>query len=183
MRRKRTESTPVTRALQQYSRLAVRAGCTFEFALCHGTVCTLAFALNGEEAGEVLPNDLGLELAAAVAETQRLRPGWVNMDVAQFIAAASADHTLQPDEFAPGLTLSINTGARVLAHKLHLLDLPLPAAATDLQDAAFLLRKIHLASPEQVERIYARYYPDRELNRTAGQLIAESIHPLMADTH
>jgi hypothetical protein len=183
MRRKRTESTPITRALQQYSRLAVRAGCTFELALCHGTVCTLAFALNGAEPGEVLPNDLGLELAAAVAEAQRVRPDWVLTDMAQFIAAASAEHTLQPDEFAPGLTLSINTGARVLAHKLHLLDHPLPAAATDLTDAAFLLRKIHLASPEQVERIYARYYPDQELSQPAGQLIAESIHPLMADTH
>jgi len=183
MRRKRTESTPVTRALQQYSRLAARAGCTFEFALCHGTTWTLAFALNGDEAGEVLPNDLGLELAAAVAEAQRLRPDWVQTGVAQFIAAASADHTLQPDEFAPGLTLSINTGARVLAHKLHLLGSPLPAAATDLQDAAALLRKIHLTSPEQVERIYARYYPDQLLSQAAGQLIAESIHPLMADTH
>jgi hypothetical protein len=183
MRRKRTESTPVIRALQQFSRLAVRAGCTFEFALCHGAVCTLAFGLNGEEPGEVLPNDLGLELAAAVAVTQRLRPDWVLTDVAQFIAAANSDHSLQPDEFAPGLTLSINTGARVLAHKLHLLGLPLPAAATDLADAAFLLRKIHLASPAQVERIYVRSYPGRELSLTADQLIAESIHPLMADSH
>ncbi len=183
MRRKPSESTPVTRALQQYSRLAVRAGCTFELALCHGTVCTLAFALNDAEPGEVWPNDLGLELAAAVAEAQRLRPDWVNTDVAAFIAAGNAGHTLQADEFAPGLILSINTGARVLAHKLHLLDRPLPAAATDLPDAAFLLRKIHLASPEQVERIYTRFYPGRKLNLTAEQLIAETIHSLAADMH
>lgn len=181
MRRKHSESTPVTRALQQYSRLAVRAGCTFELALCHGAVCTLAFAWHDGEPGEVWPNDLGLELATAVAEAQRLQPDWVNTEVAAFIAAANAGHTLQADEFAPGLTLSINTGARVLAHKLHVLEHPLPAAATDLADATFLLRKIHLASAEQVERIYTRYYPGRKLSLTAEQLIAESIHPLMAD--
>lgn len=61
-----------------------------------------------------------------------------------------------------------------------MLEQPLPAAATDLADAAFLLRKIHLASPEQVERIYTRYYPSAgSLNLTAEQLIAESIHPLI----
>lgn len=68
---------PVTRALQQYSRLAVRAGGAFELALCHGTVCTLAFGVHdGNRRG--VPNDLGLESRSAVAEAQRLRPDWVN---------------------------------------------------------------------------------------------------------
>jgi len=181
MRRKPTITTPVSRALQQFSRLATRVGCTFELALCHGSVCTVAYHQVGESGNEVLPNDRGVELAGLVAETQRLRPDWVDTEVGPFIAAANAGHSLQADEFAPGLTLTINTGARVLAHKLHLLAAPLPAASTDARDAAFLLRKIHLASPEQVERIYARYYPDRELNAAARQLVAVALQAQSAD--
>lgn len=181
MRKTQPKQTPVARALQQYSALAVKAGCTFELALCHGAVCTVAYRWVGGERGEVLPNDCCGELAAIVAEAQRLRPDWVETEVAHFIATANARHSLRPDEFAPGLTLTINTGAQVLAHKLHLLGAPLPPRATDARDAGFLLHKIHLASREQVDCIHDRYYPGSALSSAARQLIAGAIQPLMAD--
>ncbi len=181
MRKTQPFQTPVARALQQYSALAVKAGFTLELALCHGAVCTVAYRWVDGVRREVLPNDSCGELAAIVAETQRLRPDWVETEVAWFLANANARHTLQPDEFAPGLTLTINTGARVLAHKLHLLAAPMPSRATDARDAEFLLRKIHLASREQVDCIHDRYYPGSALSSAARQLIARTIHSVMAD--
>lgn len=172
--------TPVARALRQYSALAVKAGCTVELALCHGAVCTVAYRWIGGLRGDVLPNDCCEALAAIVAETQRLRPDWVETEVAWFIATASFRHCLRPDEFAPGLTMTINTGARILAHKLHLLTAGLPSHATDARDAEFLLRKIHLASREQVDCIHHRYYPGSTLSSAARQLIARTIHSPLA---
>jgi len=181
MRNPRSPQPPVVRALQQYSALAGKAGCVIELALCHGAVCTVAYRRVEGGCGEVLPNDLGIKLAAIVAEAHRLRPDWVETNVAHFVATAHARHSLQADEFAPGLNLTVNTGARILAHKLHLLGATLPPGATDAQDAAFLLGKIQLASAEQVERIHARYHPGGALSSAARQLIAGAIHPLVTD--
>lgn len=181
MKNIRSHQTLLGRALQQYAIRAEQAGRTVEFALCHGTVCTVAFRWQDGQRGEAVPNDLCAALATKVAEQLRLRPDWVDTDVAAFIAGAHARHTLQPDEFGPGLTLTINEGARVLAHKLQLLGGPRPEASTDERDAEFLLHRIHLVSPGQVDRIHGRFYPGAALSPAALELIAAALQNQEAD--
>ena len=103
---------------------------------------------------------------------QRLRHDWLETDVAIFLSeAAAASHTLSPLEFAPGVLLSVNSSAKVLAMKLHLLVAPLPPDATDARDAEYLLERISVSSPDQIQHIYARIFPADRFSGPARQLV------------
>jgi hypothetical protein len=127
--------------------------------------------------GEVRPNDIAVDLIDAVREDLRLRVDWIETDIAAFIIEAAAKNTLRADEFIPGLVISVNGTARVLAQKLHLLREALPPTATDACDVEFLLRKISITSPGQIKYIYARAFPDIPISDQALELI-ERVFPV-----
>jgi hypothetical protein len=106
----------------------------------------------------------------------RMRIDWLETDIAIHLTAAVADHELREDEFAPGIVLSVNGGASVLAHKLFLLREVLPPSATDARDAEFLLTKISVATPGQIKYIYARAYPDIPMSPAAEELVQRAFH-------
>lgn len=165
-----------TKALRRLSTLATATKTIVELALCHGAVVTVAYRATDGGRGEALPNDIVVHLAAAVSEEMRLRIDWLETDIAIFMTEASADHALSENAFAPGVALSVNGGARVLAHKLFLLRGPLPASATDAQDAEFLLTKISVSTPGQIKYIYARAYPTLPMSPPAEDLIQRAFH-------
>lgn len=161
----------VVKALHTLSAYADRAEAALELALCHGALIMVVRRAKRGCSAEVRPNDIAIHLAEVVLEEQRLRIDWLETDVAIFLAEAAARHALHADEFAPGVVLTVNASARVLAMKLHLLRAPLPPDSTDAQDAEFLLGKISVSSPAQVTHIYARAFPDSPLSDTAHRMI------------
>lgn len=168
--------SPVAKALHRLSDLADRAHVVVELALCHGSVIAVAYELDQSLGRVARPNDIAIHLIEAVSSELRLTLDWLEDDVARFLADGLATHGLQPGEFGPGVLLSMNTSANVLATKLGLLDTALPADATDERDAEYLLGKISVDSPEQIDRIYARLFPGRWLGPAARELVARVFH-------
>jgi hypothetical protein len=164
------------KALRRLSALAAQTKTVIELALCHGAVVIVAYHASDGSRGTVQPNDIAIHLAGAVAEEMRLRSDWLETDIAIYITEAVADHELRENEFAPGVALSVNGGARVLAHKLHLVGEFLPPNATDRRDAEFLLTKISVSSPGQIKHIYARAYPEVPMSPAAEELIQRAFH-------
>ena len=169
-----------TKALRRLSALATASGTVIELALCHGAVVVVAYRADRGPRGEVQPNDIAIHLANAVSEEMRLRTDWLETDMAIFMTEASADHTLREDEFAPGVVVSVNGAARVLAQKLYLLREALPPNATDARDTEFLLTKISVSTPGQIKYIYARAFPDVPMNDHAAELIQRAFHARLA---
>jgi hypothetical protein len=164
------------KALRRLSAIAAQSKTVIELALCHGAVVILAYHASEGSRGSVQPNAIAIHLADAVAEEMRLRSDWLETDIAIYMTEAVANHELREREFAPGVVLSVNGGARVLAHKLHLLGEPLPPSATDARDAEFLLTKISVLSPGQIKYIYARVYSGIPMNPAAEELIPRAFH-------
>lgn len=164
------------KALHRLSALATQTKVVVELALCHGAVVVVGYQAVGGSRGAVQPNDIATHLADAVAGEMRLRTNWLETDIAIYMTEAVADHDLRENEFAPGVILSVNGGARVLAHKLFLLREAMPATATDARDAEFLLTKISVSSPGQIKYIYARAYAEIPMNSEAEELIQRAFH-------
>jgi hypothetical protein len=164
------------KALRRFSALAAQTKTVIELALCHGAVVIVAYHASEGSRGRVQPNGIAIHLADAVAEEMRLRSDWLETDIAIYMTEAVADHELRENEFAPGVMLSVNGGARVLAHKLHLLGESLPQSATDARDAEFLLTKISVSSPGQIKYIYARAYSGVLMSPAAEELIQRAFH-------
>ncbi len=165
-----------SKALRRLSALAQEAKIVIELALSHGAVVVVAYHAAAGGRGAVLPNDIALHLAESVSDEMRLRRDWLETDIAIYMAEASADHELHENEFAPGIVLTVNGGARALAHKLYLLREPLPPDATDIRDAEFLLTKISVSTPGQIGYIYARAYPETPMSDAAKDLIQRAFH-------
>jgi len=168
--------TYATKALKRLSALAAESSTVLELALGHGALVVVAYHAAQGQRGQVRPNDIALVLADAVREELRLRTDWLETDIAIFIAEAATRHTLREDEFSPGIVLSVNGSARVLAQKLHLLREALPPEATDERDAEILLTKISIPNPGQIKYIYARAFPDVPISDRAKELIERAFH-------
>lgn len=164
------------KALRRLSALAAQTKTVIELALCHGAVVIVAYRASDGGRGAVQPNDIAIRFADTVSEEMRLRSDWLETDIAIYMTEAVAAHELRENEFAPGVILSVNGGARVLAYKLHLLGESLPQGATDARDAEFLLAKISVSSPGQIKYIYARAYLETPMSPSAEELIQRSFH-------
>jgi hypothetical protein len=165
-----------TKALRRLSVLASEAKIVIELALCHAAVVVGAYHASDGRRGGARPNDIAGHLAAAVSEEMRMRHDWLETDIAIYLTAAVANHELREGEFAPGIVLSVNGGARILAHKLFLLRDALPPSATDARDAEFLLTKISVSTPGQIKYIYARAYAEIPMSPAAEELIQRAFH-------
>lgn len=161
-----------TKALRALSGHAIKAGVMIELSLCHGALIALAHHQSTPDApSSVCSNEKAHELALKVGEAQRLRLDWLQTDLAAYLTEEVRQRRLKGTEFQPGVTISVNSAARTLAEKLHLLGTELPEGSTDQQDAEFLLEHIAVTSPQQIHHIYAKRYPHEPLSELAEETI------------
>ncbi len=164
----------LNQALRRLGELAVAEGIELELSLYGGAVFTLVYG-SRESTKDVdaliRPSEIGHRLAVQVAREQGLPEDWINSDVAQFLSAQEAKRALPADTFGPGLAVTVPTAAYLLALKLRACRPPLPGYPGDAPDIRFLLGKLKPASLEEVEAIFARFFPHDALTGRAREII------------
>lgn len=172
----------LSQALTRLAALAVAEGVELELSLYGGAVFTLVYGSRDatkDVDAIIRPSDLGHRLARQVAAEQNLPHDWINSDVARFLSEREAKRPLPPSEsFGPGLRVTVPTAAYLLALKLRACRPPLPGYPGDEPDIRFLLGKIKPASIEDVEKIFARFFPHDALSVRAEEIISATLADL-----
>jgi hypothetical protein len=169
------DRTSLTRALRRLGELAVAEGVVLEVALYGGAVFALVYESRDatkDVDAIVRPGDVGLRLAARVADELRLPADWLNDDVARFLAEKEDKRRLDPAMFGPGLIVSVPTASYLLALKMHAFRSPLPGYAGDHDDIVFLLRKMDLRSAAEAAKHHLRFFPHDVLSDERRDLLA-----------
>lgn len=165
-------------ALRRLGELAVAEGVELELSLYGGAVFTLVYGSRDSTKDVdalIRPADTGRRLARLVAREQNLPEDWINSDVAQFLSEQEAKRTLPADTFGPGLTVTVPTAAYLLALKLRACRPPLPGYPGDAPDIRFLLGKLKPAYVEDVEAIFARFFPHDVLTTRARETVETTL--------
>ena len=169
----------LSQALHRLAELAVAEGIELELSLYGGAVFTLVYGSRDSTKDVdalIRPSDTGRRLARQVAREQGLPEDWINSDVAQFLSAREAKRPLPAAEsFGPGLVVTVPTAAYLLALKLRACRPPLPGYPGDEPDIRFLLGKIQPASREDVETLFARFFPHDTLTDRAVEIIDDTL--------
>ncbi len=168
----------ITNALRRLGELAQAEGSILELSLYGGAVFTLVYGSRDSTKDVdaiVRPSELARKLAARVAGEQDLPEDWINDDVRFFLADNEAKRRLKGDEFGAGLQVSVPTAAYLLAMKLRACRAPRPGFAGDQEDIQFLLRKMDITSPSEVEKIYDRFFPHDVLSEAAMELVRRAV--------
>lgn len=171
----------LTQALRRLGELAVAEGVELELSLYGGAVFTLVYGSRDstKDVDALLrPSEISHRLARQVAREQGLPEDWINSDVAQFLSGQEAKRTLPSDTFGPGLAVTVPTAAYLLALKLRACRPPLPGYPGDAPDIRFLLGKIKPASLDEVEALFARFFPHDVLGDRARELVETTLADL-----
>lgn len=100
---------------------------------------------------------------------------WPDTDVAQFLSEQEAKRALPVEMFGPGLQVTVPTAAYLLALKLRACRPPLPGYPGDAPDIRFLLGKLKPASREEVDAIFARFFPHDTLTERAREIVETTL--------
>ena len=161
-------------ALRRLGELAVVEGLELELSIYGGAVFTLVYGSRESTKdvdGLIRPAGIGRRLARRVAAEQGLPEEWLNADVAQFLAEREERRPYPKDDLGPGLVVTVPTAAYLLALKLRACRPPLPGYEGDEPDIRFLLGKMRPKTREEVEAIFARFFPHDALPPRAEELI------------
>ncbi len=172
------DSNRLTQALRRLAELALCEGVELELSLYGGAVFTLVYDSRDstkDTDAVIRPTEIGRRLAARMAREQELPEDWINADVAQFLSEHEAKRTLPADSFGRGLMVTVPTAAYLLALKLRACRPALPGYGGDAPDIRFLLGKIKPASLEEVEALYARFFPHDVLTDRARELVETTL--------
>ncbi len=172
------DSARLTQALRRLGALAASEGLQLELALYGGAVFTLVYGSRDSTKdidALIRPADAGQRLARQVAREQGLPEDWVNSDVVQFLSEREARRPLTDPSFGPGLVITVPTAAYLLALKLRACRPPLPGYPGDEPDIRFLLGKIKPASRQEVETLFARFFPHDALGERALEIIDDAL--------
>ncbi|MFA6962815.1 MAG: hypothetical protein WC205_18815 [Opitutaceae bacterium] len=175
------DKTHLTQALRRLGELAVAEGVELELSLYGGAVFTLVYGSRDSTKDVdalIQPSDTGRRLARQVAREQDLPEDWINSDVSQFLSEQEAKRALPADTFGPGLAVTVPTAAYLLALKLRACRPPLPGYAGDAPDIRFLLGKLKPSSLEEVETVFARFFPHDVLTARAREIVETSLADL-----
>lgn len=172
------DQTRLTQALRRLGELAAVEEVELELSLYGGAVFTLVYGSRDSTKDVdalIRPSDTGHRLARQVAREQDLPEDWINSDVAQFLSEQEAKRALPADTFGPGLAVTVPTAAYLLALKLRACRPPLPGYPGDAPDIRFLLGKLKPASVEDVEAIFARFFPHDVLTARAREIVETTL--------
>jgi hypothetical protein len=170
--------TRLLAALRRLAELAEEEGIALELSLYGGAVFTLVYGSRDttrDVDGLIRPESEGRRLAARVAREQELPDDWLSADVAQFLAAREEKRRVLEKDFGSGLRVTAPTAAYLLALKLKASRPRLPGYAGDEADIEFLLRKIRPKSLQEVEELFARFFPDDGLPERTKLLVERVI--------
>lgn len=171
----------LSQALRRLGELAVAEGIELELSLYGGAVFTLVYGSRDSTKdidALIRPADLGRKLARQVAREQDLPDDWINADVAQFLSEQEAKRPLPAETFGPGIVVTVPTAAYLLALKLRACRPALPGYPGDEPDIRFLLGKIKPASREEVEVLFARFFPHDVLSEHAVEIVDDALADL-----
>lgn len=173
------DKTRLTQALRRLGELAATQGVELELSLYGGAVFALVYGSRDSTKKDVdaliRPSDIGHRLARQVAREQELPEDWINSDVAQFLSEQESKRALSAETFGPGLIVTVPTAAYLLALKLRACRPPLPGYPGDAPDIRFLLTKLKPASLDEVETLFARFFPHDALTDRAREIIETSL--------
>ncbi|MFA6286807.1 MAG: hypothetical protein WC661_05420 [Opitutaceae bacterium] len=175
------DQSRLTQALRRLGALAVAEGIELELSLYGGAVFTLVYGSRDSTKDVdalIRPSEVGQRLARQVAREQGLPEDWINSDVAQFLSEQEAKRALPADTFGPGLVVTVPTAAYLLALKLRACRPPLPGYPGDAPDIRFLLGKIKPVSLEEVEGLFARFFPSDTLTARAREIVETALSDL-----
>jgi len=150
-------------ALVEIGQQAKMRDIRIELAVCHGRCYIGVFMVTGRPAPFAITNGRARAAVAEVEVELRLRTVWLDTEAVSYLTGQGRSGALAAEARETGLMLSVNQSARVLAHKLSVLDEARAPADGDAEDVRRLLSGLRGVGPEQVEAIFARYCPLCEL--------------------
>lgn len=152
----------ILQALERLSEDLGLQGVTGEMCLFGGSVMVLAFAARPatKDVDAIFrPVQLIRELAARVAEEQRLPLDWLNDGVKGFVSARHDTTTGMLPQF-PHLRITMPVPQYLLAMKCMAARVGGSSGGQgDVPDIVFLIRQLGLSSSDEVLDLVAKYYP------------------------
>jgi hypothetical protein len=168
----------ILQALRHLGNLALKKGIRLEISIYGGAAFLLAY--NSREATKDIdailqPREVGERLAAQVARELDLPEDWLNADVTQFVSPKlESKRRLSEIEEATGLIVHVPSAEYLLAMKALACRRPIGAYRGDLDDLAFLLKKMGIDSVEQIQEAVDRFFPD-DVIRPQDRILLQSL--------
>ena len=165
-------------ALRRLGELAASEGIRVEVSIYGGAAFLLAY--NSREATKdedalLRPKEEGERLVRRVARDLGLPEDWLNGDVVRFVSPLKeAKRPLAELERETGLTVHVPTADYLLAMKALACRRPIGAYRGDLDDLAFLIRKLKLRSVDRIQVAIDRFYPD-DVIRGADRILLQTL--------
>ncbi|HKK17501.1 MAG TPA: DUF6036 family nucleotidyltransferase [Opitutales bacterium] len=177
------KKSTILQALRHLGGLAQDSGVRLEVSIYGGAAFLLAY--NSREATKDIdallqPKEIGERLVAKTARDLDLPDDWLNSDVAEFVSPKlESKRRLAEIEEATGLTVHVPSSEYLLAMKALACRRPIGAYRGDLDDLAFLIRKMKISSIDRIQKAIDRFYPDNVV-RPRDRAILQS---LIDDNH
>lgn len=170
----------IVEALNLLGELAEQEGVTLELCIYGGSALMLAYgARQGTKDVDALmrPLEVCQRLGRRVAEQLGLQESWLNDDVRQFVSDQGTFAPLEIEDLEAAakqhLRITRASASYLLAMKCLACRPDLPGWQRDVADIRFLIRKMGIATMEQVEQQINRFYPYEGLREQARVVIEE----------
>lgn len=153
-------------ALRRLGELAQNEQVQIEISLYGGAVFTLVYGSRDSTKDVdaiIRPSSIAQKLAGQVAKEQNLSEDWINDSVRQFLPATGAMRPFDDLNLGAGIRLSVPTAAYLLALKLNACRQPVSGYAGDIDDIAFLLRKMNIETVDAADAVFQRFFPEDAL--------------------
>jgi len=173
----------ILNALRLLGDFASAEGIQLEISIYGGSAFLLAY--NSREATKDIdallrPREAGERLAIKVARELDLPEDWINSDVARFVSPkVELKRRLSEIEEETGLIVHVPSADYLLAMKALACRRPIGGYRGDLDDLAFLIRKMEIRSLDRIQEAIDRFYPDdviRERDRALLQSLITEAH-------
>jgi len=168
----------ILQALQRLGELARLNDTRLEISIYGG--CAFLLAYNSREATKdvdalLVPRELGNRLVLQVSVEFGLPEDWLNSNVAQFISPKiESKRRLAEIEERTGLIIHVPTAEYLLAMKALACRRPIGSYRGDIDDLAFLIRKLNIRSLDEIQNAVERFYPD-DIIRLQDRPLLESL--------
>ena len=174
---RRLTRSQIIRALTRLGELCAAAKTKTEIAIYGGTVMMIAFDCR-EATKDVdaifRPAEVVEPLIKQVAAEFGLPEDWMNSGVKAFVGTRESKTGFAQLRI-PGLEITRPSAEYLLAMKCLAARLPTPFRSGDVEDIKFLVRKLRIASVDEIDALVGDYYGDRRLETGKKWLVEKLI--------